>query len=131
MPPRDIAGAKKRKVVQWIKSAHAVRRMSPICRRTCSARNSRNAAPAQNHGERSTGQTASILPAKLLKVNFRGGKDYPCEQLQAALVFASDDFARGKQRGVSNCHYSSRSLADRQLQMIERRDAGAEPRIVE
>jgi hypothetical protein len=26
--PPDIAGAKKRKVVQWIKSAHAVRRMS-------------------------------------------------------------------------------------------------------
>jgi hypothetical protein len=50
--------------------------------------------------ERSTGLTASILPARLLKVNFRGGKDYPCEQLQAALVFASDDFARGKQRGV-------------------------------
>jgi hypothetical protein len=40
------------------------------------------------------------LPARLLKVNFQGGKDYPCEQLQAALVFASDDFARGKQRGV-------------------------------
>ena len=42
----------------------------------------------------STGQTASILPARSLKANFRGGKDYPCEQLQASLVFPDDDSAR-------------------------------------
>jgi hypothetical protein len=60
----------------------------PICRRTCGARNSRNAAPGQNHEMISHRADSFYIAGQIIESEFPRWKYYPCEQLQAALVFA-------------------------------------------